>query len=68
MDKIMKTIGGKRGLAVVAAAGISIATEMKWITPDLALRLSEVAAALGLVGVGHNYMRGNATTEPTEGA
>ena len=54
LNKAFAYIGGKRGLAVLLGAFATIAVQLGWVTPEIATKLSDVAAGLGIAGIAHN--------------
>ena len=57
MEKFMKIVGGKRGIAVIIGAVVTVAVQFGWITADVAEKISGAAAALGLAGIVHHNFK-----------
>ncbi len=57
MEKFMKFIGGKRGLAIIGGAVVGVLASFQVITPEQATALGGVAAALGLGGIVHSNFK-----------
>ena len=60
--KLLAMVGGKRGISVVASAVVTGLTAAGKISPQTATAIGTVAAAVGLVGIGHNF--GKADADP----
>lgn len=57
-------IGGKRGLAVLIGTVVTVGQILGYIPPEMAVKIDAVAAALGLVGIGHNALKSSEPTAP----
>lgn len=62
INNILAKVGGKRGLAVLIGTVVTIGQILGYIPPEVAIKIDAVAAALGLVGIGHNALK---SAEPT---
>lgn len=52
-DRFMKFVGGKRGLAIIAGLVITAGAQLGWIPSDVAVKLGDLAAGIGVAGIVH---------------
>ncbi len=60
MEKFMKIVGGKRGLAVIVGSVIGVLATLGYITPQQAEIAGGLASLVGLGGVVHANIKANA--------